>query len=171
MASIVLQEKLQIDEGLYRRADGGIDKVTSLVVRLYSLESTSVYQLGSTQGKRGKLSRGVWGVIFERGVREGTAKRKNSDLNVDHCRGYKTGQVARRPNGNKKRACPLAVDITQVRVSMLTKNGSVRGCKKPNSDTLVGKTDSALAIGNTDAVTETKYRTVTQENKQGAKEC
>ncbi|MER2373398.1 hypothetical protein ABS872_23365, partial [Photorhabdus laumondii] len=27
-------------------------------------------------GKRGKLSRGVRGVIFERGVREGTAKGK-----------------------------------------------------------------------------------------------
>ncbi|MDE9496027.1 hypothetical protein KKJ09_21290, partial [Xenorhabdus bovienii] len=56
-------------------------------------------------GKRGKLSRGVWGVIFERGVREGTAKRENSDLNVDHCRGYKMGQVARRLNENKKKAC------------------------------------------------------------------
>ncbi|MDE9536942.1 hypothetical protein KKI91_20190 [Xenorhabdus bovienii] len=73
-------------------------------------------------GKRGKLSRGVWGVIFERGVREGTAKRKNSDLNVDHCRGYKCQQPFRCPNGNKKKACPLAVEIIQVRVSMLTKN-------------------------------------------------
>ncbi|MDE1487023.1 hypothetical protein [Xenorhabdus bovienii] len=73
-------------------------------------------------GKRGKLSRGVWGVIFERGVREGTAKRKNSDLNVDHCRSYKCQQPFRCPNGNKKKACPLAVEIIQVRVSMLTKN-------------------------------------------------
>ncbi|MCG3471454.1 hypothetical protein L7750_13905 [Xenorhabdus bovienii] len=122
-------------------------------------------------GKRGKLSRGVWGVIFERGVREGTAKRENSDLNVDHCRGYKMGQVARRLNRNKKKACPLAVEIIQVRVSMLTKKGNVRGCKKPNSDTLVEIANSALAIGSTDAVTETKYRTVTIKNKQGAKRC
>ncbi|MDE9536918.1 hypothetical protein [Xenorhabdus bovienii] len=123
-------------------------------------------------GKRGKLSRGVWGVIFERGVREGTAKRKNSDLNVDHCRGYKMGQVARRLNRNKKKACPLAVEIIQVRVSMLTEKGSVRGCKKPNRETLVGKTDSALAIGITGTrLPETKYRTVTIKNKQGAKKC
>ncbi|MDC9597336.1 hypothetical protein [Xenorhabdus anantnagensis] len=79
--------------------------------------------------------------------------------------------MARRPNGNKKKACPLAVEITQVRVSMLTKNGSVRGCKKPNSDTLVGKTDSALATGTNEELPARKYRTVTQENKQGAKEC
>ncbi len=123
-------------------------------------------------GKRGKLSRGVWGVIFERGVREGTARRENSDLNVDHCRGYKTGQVARRPNGNKKKACTLAVEIIQVRVSMLTKKGNVRGCKKPNSDTLVGIANSALATGITGTrLPETKYRTVTIKNKQGAKRC
>ncbi|MDE9588697.1 hypothetical protein [Xenorhabdus bovienii] len=153
-------------------------------------------------GKRGKLSRGVWGVIFERGVREGTAKRKNSDLNVDHCRGYKMGQVARRLNENKKRACPLAVEIIQVRVPMLNKNKRLlsklesalveaekvlvetiarmteecrkpnrRECKKPNSDTLVGIANSALAIGNTDVVTETKYRTVTIKNKQGVTSC
>ncbi|AOM39934.1 hypothetical protein [Xenorhabdus hominickii] len=129
-----------------------------------------MYQFDSTWG-RGENFLGGLGVIFERGVREGTAKRKNSDLNIDHCRGYKMGQVARRPNGNKKKACPLAVEIIQVRVSMLTEKGNVRGCKKPNSETLVGKTDSVLAIGNTDAVTETKYRTVTIKNKQGAKGC
>ncbi|WP_038206776.1 hypothetical protein, partial [Xenorhabdus bovienii] len=123
-------------------------------------------------GKRGKLSRGVWGVIFERGVREGTAKRKNSDLNIDHCRGYKMGQVARRLNGNKKKACPLAVEIIQVRVSMLTKKGNVRGCKKPNSDTLVEIANSALATGITGTrLPETKYLTVTIKNKQGAKRC
>ncbi|MDE9589969.1 hypothetical protein [Xenorhabdus bovienii] len=123
-------------------------------------------------GKRGKLSRGVWGVIFERGVREGTAKRKNSDLNVDHCRGYKMGQVARRPNGNKKKACPLAVEIIQVRVSMLTEKGSVRGCKKPSGKTWEGKPVSALAVGITGTrLPETKYRTVTIKNKQGATEC
>ncbi|WP_208612667.1 hypothetical protein, partial [Xenorhabdus vietnamensis] len=118
MASIVLQEKLQIDERLHRTADGGIDKVTGSVLRLYSLESTPVYQFDSTRG-RGENFLGGLGVIFERGVREGTAKRKNSDLNIDHCRGYKTGQVARRPNGKNKKACPLAVGIIQVRVSML----------------------------------------------------
>ncbi|MDE9484094.1 hypothetical protein [Xenorhabdus bovienii] len=123
-------------------------------------------------GKRGKLSRGVWGVIFERGVREGTAKRKNSDLNVDHCRGYKMGQVARRLNENKKRACPLAVEIIQVRVSMLTEKGNVRGCKKPSGNTWEGKSVSALATGITGArLPETKYRTVTIENKQGVKRC
>ncbi len=106
------------------------------------------------------------------GVREGTAKRKNSDLNIDHCRGYKMGQVARRLNGNKKKACPLAVEIIQVRVSMLTKKGNVRGCKKPNSDTLVGIANSALATGITGTrLPETKYRTVTIKNKQGAKRC
>ncbi|MDE1488725.1 hypothetical protein [Xenorhabdus bovienii] len=153
-------------------------------------------------GKRGKLSRGVWGVIFERGVREGTAKRKNSDLNVDHCRSYKCQQPFRCPNGNKKKACPLAVEIIQVRVSMLTKNKrplsklvstlveaekvlveaiarmteecrklNRRWCKKPNGRTLASEAHSALATGNTDAVTETKYRTVTIKNKQGAKKC
>ncbi|CDH34037.1 hypothetical protein [Xenorhabdus bovienii] len=154
-------------------------------------------------GKRGKLSRGVWGVIFERGVREGTAKRKNSDLNVDHCRGYKMGQVARRLNRNKKKACPLAVEIIQVRVSMLTENKrplsklvstlveaekvlveaiarmteeyrklNRRWCKKPNGNTWEGKPVSALAVGITGTrLPETKYRTVTIKNKQGATEC
>ncbi|WP_275387789.1 hypothetical protein [Xenorhabdus bovienii] len=121
-------------------------------------------------GKRGKLSRGVWGVIFERGVREGTAKRKNSDLNVDHCRGYKMRQVARRLNENKKRACPLAVEIIQVRVSMLTEKGNVRGCKKPNRETLASRTDSDLAVGNGELPVQ-KYCTVTIKNKQGATEC
>ncbi len=54
-------------------------------------------------GKRGKLSRGGWGVIFERGVREGTARRKNSDLNVDHCRGYKTDRWLDVQMGIRKR--------------------------------------------------------------------
>ncbi|MDE9504304.1 hypothetical protein [Xenorhabdus bovienii] len=121
-------------------------------------------------GKRGKLSRGVWGVIFERGVREGTAKRKNSDLNVDHCRGYKMGQVARRLNRNKKKACPLAVEIIQVRVSMLTEKGNVRGCKKPNSETLASRTDSDLAVGNGELPVQ-KYCTVTIKNKQGVTSC
>ncbi|MDE1496889.1 hypothetical protein KKI90_21475 [Xenorhabdus bovienii] len=121
-------------------------------------------------GKRGKLSRGVWGVIFERGVREGTAKRENSDLNVDHCRGYKMRQVARRLNENKKKACPLAVEIIQVRVSMLTKKGNVRGCKKPNSETLASRTDSDLAVGNGELPVQ-KYCTVTIKNKQGVKKC
>ncbi len=80
-------------------------------------------------------------------------------------------QVARRLNRNKKRACPLAEKNNQVGVLMLNQNGNVRGCKKPNSNTLVETANSALAIGNTDAVTETKYRTETQENKQGAEKC
>ncbi|MEI8663394.1 hypothetical protein [Xenorhabdus bovienii] len=121
-------------------------------------------------GKRGKLSRGVWGVIFERGVREGTAKRENSDLNVDHCRGYKMGQMARRLNRNKKKACPLAVEIIQVRVSMLTEKGNVRGCKKPNSETLASRTDSDLAVGNGELPVQ-KYCTVTIKNKQGVTSC
>ncbi|AOM40001.1 hypothetical protein A9255_05075 [Xenorhabdus hominickii] len=129
-----------------------------------------MYQFNSTWG-RGENFLGGLGVIFERGVREGTAKRKNSDLNIDHCRGYKMGQVARWLNGKKKRACPLAVEIIQVRVSMLTKNGNVRGCKKPNSDTLVGVANSALATGTNRGLPVKNYRTVTQENKQGAKGC
>ncbi|MDC9622115.1 hypothetical protein PSI22_10805 [Xenorhabdus sp. XENO-7] len=104
------------------------------------------------------------------GVREGTAKRENSDLNVDHCRGYKMGQVARRLNGEKKKACPLAVEIIQVRVSMLTKKGNVRGCKKPNGRTLASEANSALA-GNGDKLPETNYCTVTTKNKQGVTEC
>ncbi|QTL40936.1 hypothetical protein HGO23_06235 [Xenorhabdus budapestensis] len=54
---------------------------------------------------------------------------------------------------------------------MLSQNGNVRGSKKPNSETLTGIANSVLAVGNTDAVTDTKYRTVTQKNKQGAEEC
>ncbi len=142
-------------------------------------------------------------MIFERGVREGTAKRENSDLNIDHCRGYKMGQVARRLNGEKKKACPLAVEIIQVRVPMLNKNKrplsklvstlveaekvlvetiarmteecrklNRRGCKKPSGDTLESKPVSALATGITGTrLPETKYRTVTIKNKQGAKRC
>ncbi|WP_416778165.1 hypothetical protein ACNFJN_08235 [Xenorhabdus budapestensis] len=56
-------------------------------------------------------------------------------------------------------------------VSMLSQNGNVRGSKKPNSETLAEIANSVLAVGNTDAVTDIKYRTVTQKNKQGAEEC
>ncbi|QTL40991.1 hypothetical protein HGO23_06535 [Xenorhabdus budapestensis] len=54
---------------------------------------------------------------------------------------------------------------------MLSQNGNVRGSKKPNSETLKGIANSVLAVGNTDAVTDIKYRTVTQKNKQGVKPC
>ncbi|WP_155272061.1 YtfJ family protein [Xenorhabdus bovienii] len=55
---------------------------------------------------------------------------------------------------------------------MLTKKGSVRGCKKPNGRTLASEANSALATGITGTrLPETKYRTVTIKNKQGAKRC
>ncbi|MDC9591635.1 hypothetical protein PSI23_20715 [Xenorhabdus sp. XENO-10] len=55
---------------------------------------------------------------------------------------------------------------------MLTKNGNVRGCKKPNSETLEGIADSALAAGIVGMrLPAAKYLTEIQENKQGATEC
>ncbi|CDG87903.1 conserved hypothetical protein [Xenorhabdus bovienii str. feltiae Florida] len=47
-----------------------------------------------------------------------------------------------------------------------------RGCKKPSGKTWEGKPVSALAAGITGTrLPETKYRTVTIKNKQGAKRC
>ncbi len=53
---------------------------------------------------------------------------------------------------------------------MLTKNGNVRGCKKPNGNTLESTPVSVLA-GNGDKLPETNYCTVTIKNKQGVMEC
>ncbi|OTA13990.1 hypothetical protein Xvie_04087 [Xenorhabdus vietnamensis] len=57
---------------------------------------------------------------------------------------------------------------------MLNQNGSVGGCKKPNSQPLVSTTVQALAIGirvSGARLPAAKYLTEIQENKQGVKGC
>ncbi len=105
------------------------------------------------------------------GVREGTAKGRTQILYIDHYRDIKITQTLRRPNGKNKKAFSLAVEIIQVRVSMLNENGSVRGCKKLNSQTLQGATAQALAVGTNEKLPAGKYRTAAQKNKQGVTSC
>ncbi|WP_340618938.1 hypothetical protein [Xenorhabdus entomophaga] len=54
---------------------------------------------------------------------------------------------------------------------MLNENGSVRGCKKLNSQTLQGATAQALAVGTNEKLPAGKYRTAAQKNKQGVTSC
>ncbi|OKO99355.1 hypothetical protein Xedl_03722 [Xenorhabdus eapokensis] len=56
---------------------------------------------------------------------------------------------------------------------MFSQNKNLRGCKKPNSQTLQGATAQALAVGNihTGRITCANYHTAAQKNKQGVTSC